>query len=125
MKKSLMIFSFFILTLLTFIACSNNVNTSESIAVINVTLDQTDIFMYPWMMGGPIRKITATITPENATNKTVKWKSSALNILMVTPIEDGLSANLTGQGLGYAVITVTTDDGGYTATCWVNVISPY
>ena len=61
--------------------------------------------------------LTATVAPENATNQTVTWSSSDDSIATV---EDGV---VTGVAAGNATITVTTEDGGFTATCDVTVTS--
>ena len=61
--------------------------------------------------------LTATVEPENATNKTVTWSSSEAT---VATVEDGV---VTGVSAGNATITVTTEDGGFTATCDVTVTS--
>ena len=61
--------------------------------------------------------LKATISPKNATNKDVKWKSSDKGIVKVT--SKGVVKAL---AKGTATITVSTVDGGYTATCTVNVI---
>ena len=59
--------------------------------------------------------LTATITPDNATNKNVTWSSDNENVVTV---ENG---KVTAVGTGSATITVTTEDGGKTATCTVTV----
>lgn len=59
--------------------------------------------------------LTVTVSPSNATNKTVTWASSAPNIASVS------NGVVTGVGVGNAVITATTVDGGKTATCTVSV----
>jgi uncharacterized protein YjdB len=56
------------------------------------------------------KKLTATVAPANATNKTVSWSSSDTTIIKVDA--NGL---LTGKSPGTAVITVTTQDGAKTA----------
>lgn len=61
--------------------------------------------------------LTPTISPKNATNKDVKWTSSDKNVAKVT--SKGVVKAL---AKGTAVITVSTVDGGYTATCTVSVI---
>ena len=63
-------------------------------------------------------QLTAAITPEYATNKNVTWTSS--NEAVAT-VEDG---EVIGHAEGTAAITVTTEDGGETATCSVTVIQP-
>ena len=63
--------------------------------------------------------LTAYITPANATNQNVNWTSSDRSI--VDGVQSGLSATVRGVASGSAVITVTTEDGGYTARCAVSV----
>lgn len=52
--------------------------------------------------------ISAVITPENATNKAVTYKSSNDAVATVT-VTDGI-ATITGVSIGEAVITVTSED---------------
>lgn len=60
--------------------------------------------------------LTATITPNNATNKNVTWSSDNQN---VATVENG---KVTAVGVGTATITVTAADGsGKSATCSVTV----
>ena len=61
-------------------------------------------------------QLTAVVQPDNATNKKVSWKSS--NEKVATVDEKGL---VTGIMAGETVITVTTDNGGFTAECTVTV----
>lgn len=60
--------------------------------------------------------LDATVSPSNASNKSVIWKSNASYIASVSA--DGL---VTAVGTGRAVITATTADGGYEAKCDVVV----
>lgn len=60
-------------------------------------------------------QLIATVLPENATNKNVRWESSNLSVAIV---ENGLVSALSQ---GEATITVTSLDGKYAATCLVNV----
>ena len=61
-------------------------------------------------------KLEYVISPKNADNKEVTWKSS--NTDVVTIDNNGV---ITAKGYGDAVITVTTVDGNYSDTCDVNV----
>ena len=60
-------------------------------------------------------QLIASINPENATNKTTFWTSSNESVATVA---DGL---VTAISPGNAIITATTEDGGFTATCNVTV----
>lgn len=64
---------------------------------------------------GETAKLTATVTPVNADNDNVNWSSSDNSVATVA---DGL---VTAVKEGSATITVTTIDGGKTATCAVTV----
>lgn len=61
-------------------------------------------------------RLTAVISPSNATDKKVTWKSNFPSIATVTQ-----TGCVTGVSNGVARITVTANDGGYTASCTVNV----
>lgn len=70
---------------------------------------------------GGTATLTATITPNNATDKSVTWESSAPSVADVAVNADG-SATVTAVSAGTATITVTTADGsGEKATCSVTV----
>lgn len=60
--------------------------------------------------------LTASITPENATNKSVAWKSSNTNIAVVD--SNGI---VTGKSAGNSIITATTVNGNYSAVCNLTV----
>lgn len=63
--------------------------------------------------------LAAVVSPSSAINKSVTWSSSDATVATVT--NDGtVKAGIAGV----ATITVTTDEGGYTATCEVTVIDP-
>ena len=89
--------------------------TPATVAVESVSLDNTSLSMNI----GDEEKLTPTISPSNATNKNVTWKSSDENIATV----DG-NGKVTAVKVGEATITVTTVDGGKTATCDVRVKQP-
>lgn len=82
-------------------------------AVESVSLDKTRLDLEP----GDTAQLTATITPEDATDKTLTWTSD--ETATATVDENGLVTAHDG-GSGYATITVTTSNGK-TATCDVYV----
>ena len=84
------------------------------ISVTGVSLNTTSISLTE----GETNQLTATVIPSNATNKNVSWKSSSISVATVSSI--GL---VKGVSAGTATITVTTVDGGYSATCKVTVVS--
>lgn len=70
------------------------------------------------MLVGETDMIIANVEPSNASDKSVTWSSSNES---VATIADGV---VTSVAEGCAIITVTTEDGGFTDTCTVNVIVP-
>ena len=85
--------------------------TAGAVSVTGVTLDRNSASIE----AGSTLQLTATVSPSNATNKTVSWSSSNTSVATVS---NGL---VTAVSAGSATITVTTADGGYTATCAVTV----
>lgn len=65
---------------------------------------------------GASQTLTATVAPENATDKKVSWVSSKPEIAEVDE-----SGKVTAKAAGTAKITVTTADGGKTDYCEVEV----
>lgn len=80
------------------------------VPVSAITLDVTSLTL----LKGAGYTLTATVMPEDATDKTVTWSSSAPAVVTV---ENGV---LTAVAPGYAVITAKA--GGIEATCEVNVM---
>lgn len=79
--------------------------------VTGVTLDRTELAL----KDGASAQLAAKVTPSNASNKAVIWDSSDSSVVVVS---DGL---VTAVAPGDAVITVTTEDGGFSAQCQVRV----
>ncbi|MBQ2675079.1 MAG: InlB B-repeat-containing protein [Prevotella sp.] len=83
--------------------------------VTGVTLNKT--YLGLWRFAGPkSEQLIATVSPSNATNKNVTWTSSNSSIAKVDS-----NGTVTAVSTGQAVITVTTVDGGKTASCNVTV----
>jgi YD repeat-containing protein len=82
------------------------------VAVTGVSLNKTSTCIG---VGGK-ELLIATITPANATNKSITWSSS--NPAIATVDANGF---ITAVSKGDAVITVTTVDRGLTASCTVKV----
>lgn len=80
------------------------------IAVTSVSLGKNTLSIKK----GESAILTATVKPSNATNQSVKWSTSNSNVTVS-------NGEVTGKAVGTSVVTVTTDDGGYTAQCTVNV----
>ena len=91
-------------------ACTINVYNQ---AVTGVTIEPSEAEL----PAGYSMKLTATVLPENATNKNVIYSVDDESILSVD--QDG---NITGLSLGTATVTVTTEDGGFTASAEITVI---
>ena len=88
--------------------------TTTTVAVTGVTVSPTTASVAT----GATTTLTATVAPSNATNKTVSWTSSNSSVASVNA-----SGLVTGVAAGTASITVTTQDGGKTATCAITVTS--
>lgn len=81
--------------------CTVNV-ISQPVPVTSITLDSN----IKTVQAGEIFKLTDKILPENATNKSVKWKSTDESVATVN--QDG---TVTAVGTGKAVITVEAENG--------------
>lgn len=86
--------------------------TIQAIAVTGVTLNKATASIKV----GATETLIATVAPNNATNKDVTWSSDKTGIATVNA-----NGVVTGVAEGTAKITVTTKDGGKTASCDVTV----
>lgn len=66
---------------------------------------------------GDSLQLIPTVKPEDATDKSVTWKSANESICTVSS-----TGMVTAVGIGSTLVTVTTVDGGYTANCIVKVL---
>ena len=94
--------------------CAVTVTASTLIPVTGLTLDKNIMIL----TAGENEMLTATITPDNATNKVVIWESSNMSVASVT--QEGLVRALS---IGIAEITATAEDNNnISAKCAVNVL---
>jgi len=80
--------------------------------VDRVVLDNSTVILTV----GKSQRLTATVIPNNAPDKSLKWESSNPGIVEVV---DGV---LIAKALGTATVTVTTEVGSRKATCSVRVV---
>lgn len=87
----------------------------QGTSVTGITLDKSSATL---TVGENI-KLIPTISPTDATNQKIIWTSSNPDIAAVDD-----SGTITALMEGNAIITATTEDGGFTATCNVSVFNP-
>ena len=92
------------------------INVSVSTPVSKITLNQTSANIET----GKIVTLKATVIPDDATNKSVKWSSSNTNVATVDSY-----GKVTAKSTGAATITCSASDGsGVSAKCSVTVTKP-
>ncbi len=90
--------------------------TTKKIDVTKLTLSPKTLEI---PLGDNTQIITATITPENATNKNVSWSSSKTEVANVS------GGTITTSSIGQAIITAKSQDNeSISDTCTVNVVEP-
>lgn len=101
-------FKLFAVAAVLAVACQKS-----EVGVASVSLDRPAIEIGV----GESATLIATVLPEDASNKTVSWKSDNESIATVN------GGIVTAVAPGLAKITVTTEDGGKTAACVITVVS--
>ncbi len=86
--------------------------TVNPVAVTGVKLNKTATVMSL----NKTLTLKATVSPSNASNKAVTWKSSDTSVVKVNS-----SGKVTAVGTGTAIVTCLTKDGGYVAVCVIEV----
>jgi uncharacterized protein YjdB len=84
--------------------------TPTVVPVTGVSLDKSTLNIQK----GERVTLVVTVRPSDATNQSVNWSTNNSNVT----VSNGM---VTGKTAGTSVVTVTTDDGGYTAQCTINV----
>ncbi|PIB34442.1 hypothetical protein BFP72_02905 [Reichenbachiella sp. 5M10] len=85
---------------------------TNTVDVSSVSLSPSSVTLFV----NDTQQLSATVSPYNASNQDISYSSS--NTAVATVNGSGL---VTAQGTGSATITVTTDDGGYTASSTITV----
>lgn len=86
--------------------------TDPRVSVTSVLVSPSVVELEP----GQTQQLTATLSPSNATNKNVSWASD--NPTVATVSSTGF---VTALASGTAIVTVTTEDGGYTHQAHITV----
>ncbi|MFL0247323.1 cell wall-binding repeat-containing protein [Candidatus Clostridium stratigraminis] len=82
-----------------------------SIHVTGISLNKTSVLLKP----NSQETLSASVQPSNAFNKNITWASSNPGVASVS------NGVVNAVKAGTAIITATSEDGGYTAACTVNV----
>jgi PKD repeat protein/chitodextrinase len=93
----------------------SGVDAVVNVPVTGVTLNSTSVSL----QNNTTYQLIPTVTPLDASNKTMSWTSS--NELIASVDNTGL---VSAKGVGNATITATTADGAKSATCSIIVSSP-
>ena len=101
-------FRILLLAFVLLLACDKQPAT---IAVTGVTLDKS----FLELVEGDKATLVASVKPANASDQSVTWSCSDNSVAMVS------SGQVTALKAGTATVTVTTVDGGKSATCKVTV----
>lgn len=95
---------------------SESTSTSTAVEVTGITLDQTEVSLKI----GETATLTATVAPDDATDKTVTWTTSDE---AVATVADGV---VTAVGIGTADITATSvADTTKSATLTITIVDKY
>ena len=97
-----------VVTALTIVCASCK---EKEVHVKEVVLNQTELELSV----GATATLTASVSPDNAADKTIIWSSDNTNVATVS------NGFITAIAEGTAIITVTTNDGNKTAHCTLSV----
>lgn len=86
--------------------------TAQTIEVSGISLNKTSLSL----VTGGTETLSATVTPSNATNKTITWSSSNTSVATVS------NGKVTAVGAGTA--TITAKAGSKSATCSITIKNP-
>lgn len=91
---------------------------AETVRVNSISINTLNLTL----LWGEEEILTATLSPDNATDQRVLWENSNYAVLSLNAY--GNNAYITAVGPGESVITAVSADGRYVARCTVTVIKP-
>jgi uncharacterized protein YjdB len=95
--------------------------TSAIVAVTGVAIEPASLLLTV----GDEARVNALVLPANATNKIVTWRSNDPGVAAVIGGSVITGATVRAMSAGTAIITATTEDGGFEAECEVTVANVY
>jgi hypothetical protein len=106
---------YILMTVTLLVSCHNNIFdplNDRVVSVTGITLDSGTSSIPLW----ETHQIIPTITPGDATNTTIAWTTTNASIASVS--SNGI---VSGETIGSATITATTEDGSFFDTCVITV----
>ncbi len=100
------------MSMILLMSCGKDDNEPADVSVTSITLNETGISL----LEGENYQLTATVAPENASDKNVTWTSSNKAVATVDA-----KGKVTAVKTGKATITATAKEGSKTADCTVTV----
>lgn len=94
-------------------SCTRDVPVRVAVKSVSVAPQTLELAL------GTARNLTATVAPADAFNPAVSWSSSDPAVVSVDAI-----GYVRALQIGSAVVTATTADGGFKASCAVQVVAP-
>jgi len=114
-RKTYKLFTIALLLIAAMVSCKETIHV-ESVKFLNEELD---------LAIGVTTILSADVRPYTANDLTVTWTSDNTDVATVSAVpKSPVKGEVLGKSAGTAIITATTKDGGYMATCTITVINP-
>jgi len=114
-RKTYKLFTIALLLIVAMVSCKETIHV-ESVKFLNEELA---------LAIGVTTILSADVRPYSATDLTVTWTSDNTDVATVSAVpKNSVKGEVLGKSAGTAIITATTKDGGYMATCTIRVIDP-
>ena len=105
---------------LLFLGCANGAaEDTTMVSVTNIALSETE---EKNLAVGQTFELTAAITPGNASDKRIIWRSLHSNVAMI--LGDGLTVTIMALTPGETLIMAVSEDSGLIAACPIVVSRP-